>query len=87
MLEGKLVQLQEELQKGFRQLAELNHEGVQQGYNATRWTQTNNENKQQALQHQLGQAKEEITYSYKKAIQHLEQEREELSAKRSLSWD
>ncbi|MBF8807108.1 MAG: hypothetical protein IC227_00200, partial [Enterococcus lacertideformus] len=35
VLEGKLVQLQEELQKGFRQLAELNHEGVQQGYNAT----------------------------------------------------
>lgn len=87
-LEEKLFHLQEELRKGFRQLTELNYEGVQQGYNAARWIQANNENKQQTFQRQLSQANEEIAYSYKKEIQHLEMEREELYVeRRKLSWD
>lgn len=88
VIEEHLFQLDKELQKGFRKLSELNHEGVQNGYTSVRWMQKNNEIKQRTFQRQLGQANEEIAYAYKKANQQLEIEREELYAERkSFSWD
>ncbi|MGL9894234.1 hypothetical protein [Enterococcus mundtii] len=35
VLEEKLLQLQEVLQRGFQQLAESNHEALQRGYTST----------------------------------------------------
>ena len=88
VLEEKLLQLQDVLQRGFRQLAELNHEGVQQGYPSTQWLHKNNETKQHIFQRQLRQADEELNHTYNKAIQKLEIEREELQVqRRNLSWD
>ncbi|WP_241234772.1 hypothetical protein [Enterococcus mundtii] len=75
VLEEKLLQLQDVLQRGFRQLAELNYEGVQQGHTSTKWVHKNNETKQHIFQRQLRQADEELNHTYNKAIQKLEIER------------
>lgn len=88
VLEEKLLQLQDVLQRGFQQLAESNHEALQRGYTSTQWLHKNNETKQHIFQRQLRQANEELYDTYNTAIQKLEIEREELQAqRRNLSWD
>ncbi|MEQ6206490.1 hypothetical protein [Enterococcus mundtii] len=88
VLEEKLLQLQDVLQRGFQQLAESNHETLQRGYTSAQWLHKNNETKQHIFQRQLRQASEELNHTYNKAIQKLETEREELQAqRRNLSWD
>ncbi|MGG5322624.1 hypothetical protein IGJ83_002415 [Enterococcus pernyi] len=41
VLEEKLLQLQDVLQRGFQQLAESNHEALQRGYTSTQWLHLN----------------------------------------------
>lgn len=86
-LENQLLQLEKELQRGFRQLSELNHEGIQQGMTNAIWMQKEYEAKQQAFQQQFHQAHEELDFSYRKTLQGLEVEREELFAeRRTFEW-
>ncbi|EOH59613.1 hypothetical protein [Enterococcus mundtii] len=86
-LENQLLQLEKELQRGFRQLSELNHEDIQQGMTNAIWMQKEYEAKQQTFQQQFHQAHEELDFSYRKTLQGLEVEREELFAeRRTFEW-
>ncbi|MCA6773260.1 hypothetical protein [Enterococcus mundtii] len=86
-LENQLLQLEKELQRGFRQLSELNHEDIQQGMTNAIWMQKEYEAKQQTFQQQFHQAHEELDFSYRKTLQGLEVEREELFAERiTFEW-
>lgn len=86
-VENQLLQLEKELQRGFRQLSELNHEDIQQGMANANWMQKEYEAKQQAFQQRFHQAHEELGFSYRKTLQGLEVEREELFAeRRTLEW-
>ncbi|MGG5308619.1 hypothetical protein [Enterococcus mundtii] len=87
-LENQLLQLEKELQRGFRQLSELNHEDIQQGMTNAIWMQKEYEVKQRAFQQRFHQAYEELDVSYSKTLQVLEGEREELFAeRRTFEWD
>ncbi|MBO1086106.1 MULTISPECIES: hypothetical protein [Enterococcus] len=86
-LENQLLQLEKDLQRGFRQLSEVNHEDIQQGMANAIWMQKEYEAKQQAFQQQFHQAYEELDFSYRKTLQGLEVEREELFAeRRTFEW-
>lgn len=86
-LENQLLQLEKELQRGFRQLSELNHEDIQQGMTNAIWMQKEYEAKQQVFQQQFHQAHEELDFSYRKTLQGLEVERQALFAeRRTFEW-
>ncbi|PQC29907.1 hypothetical protein [Enterococcus mundtii] len=88
IIKNQLFQLEKVLQIGFRQLSETNHEDIQQGMTNAIWMQKEYEAKQQTFQQQFHQAHEEIDFSYRKTLQGLEVEREELFAeRRTFEWD
>lgn len=65
----------------------MNHEDIQQGMANAIWMQKEYEAKQQAFQQQFHQAHEELDFSYRKTLQGLEAERQELFAEmRTFEW-
>jgi hypothetical protein len=87
-IKNAILELESDLQRGFRQVSVLNDELVNQGNTKNLRRMQKNDEYLQSFQQRLRDSGEQFESAYNKAINRLDDEREALYKKRSeIPWD
>lgn len=87
-IKNAILELESDLQRGFRQVSVLNDELVNQGNTKNLRRMQKNDEYLQVFQQRLRDSGEQFESAYNKAINRLDDEREALCKKRSeIPWD
>ena len=87
-IKNAILELESDLQRGFRQVSVLNDELVNQGNTKNLRRMQKNDEYLQGFQQRLRDSGEQFESAYNKAINRLDDEREALYKKRSeIPWD